>query len=100
MKFYTQTHHYFCGIDLHTKTMYLCILDTSGEVVLHTNIAAKPKPILKAIERFRDDLVVGVECMFSWYSLANVCLRDNIPFILGPMLCMTKSSGTILNSTR
>jgi hypothetical protein len=27
MRFYTETHQHYCGIDLHAKTMYLCILD-------------------------------------------------------------------------
>ena len=35
MRSYTQTHQHFCGIDLHTKTMYLCILNESGDIVLH-----------------------------------------------------------------
>jgi hypothetical protein len=25
--FYTTAHQHYCGIDLHAKTMYLCILD-------------------------------------------------------------------------
>ena len=27
MRFYTKQHKYYCGIDLHTRTMYVCILD-------------------------------------------------------------------------
>ena len=30
MKFYKKQHQYYCGIDLHTRTMYLCILDQEG----------------------------------------------------------------------
>jgi len=82
MRFYTQTHQHFCGIDLHTKTMYLCILNEAGEIVLHGNIPAKPKSFLKAIKPFREDLVIGVECLFSWYWLANLCIQENIEFIL------------------
>ncbi len=26
MRFYTQQHAHYCGIDLHARTMYLCIL--------------------------------------------------------------------------
>ena len=26
MKFYTQTHDFYCGIDLHARSTYLCIL--------------------------------------------------------------------------
>jgi len=27
MRFYTKRHKHTCGIDLHARTMYLCILD-------------------------------------------------------------------------
>jgi hypothetical protein len=37
MRFYTKQHKFYCGIDLHAKKMYLCILDEIGEV----RIAAK-----------------------------------------------------------
>jgi hypothetical protein len=31
MRFYNGQHHHYCGIDLHTKSMYLCILDAAGK---------------------------------------------------------------------
>ena len=33
MRFYTNQHPFYCGIDLHARTMYVCILDQSGEVL-------------------------------------------------------------------
>jgi hypothetical protein len=74
MRFYNFQHRYYCGVDLHTKRMYLCILDQEGNKLLHRNVRAKPREFLSAIERFRDDLVVGAECMFTWYWLADLCL--------------------------
>ena len=35
MRFYNQPHEYYCGIDLHVKTMYVCILDGVGQVLVH-----------------------------------------------------------------
>ncbi len=93
MKFYTKTHENYCGIDLHTKKMYVCILDKEGKTLIHKNINAKPEPFLKLIRPFRKDVVVGVECMFSWYWLANLCLNENIPFILGHALYMKAIHG-------
>ena len=29
MRFYNRQHRHYCGIDLHVKTMYVCILDES-----------------------------------------------------------------------
>jgi transposase len=88
MQFYTNSHTHYCGVDLHTKTLFICILDNDGKILMHKNIPAKPEPFLKAIAPYRKDLVVGVECMFSWYWLANLCLQKNIAFILGHALYM------------
>ena len=55
MRFYTQQHPFYCGIDLHARTMYICILSQDGEVVLHRNMKAAPEPFLKAIAPSADD---------------------------------------------
>jgi transposase len=93
MRFYNFQHRYYCGVDLHTKRMYLCILDHKGNKLLHRNVRAKPREFLSAIERFRDDLVVGAECMFTWYWLADICLEEKIKFILGHALYMKAIHG-------
>ena len=43
MRFYTQQHPFYCGIDLHARTMYLCILDQAGETLLHRNMHSHPR---------------------------------------------------------
>ena len=93
MKFYTAQHQHTCGVDLHARKMYLCILDQKGEIVLHRNVPARPDAFLEAIEPFRQDLVVGVECMFSWYWLADLCADEGIPFVLGHALYMKAIHG-------
>ena len=60
--------------------MHLCILDQAGNVVFDRNIAARPETFLKAIAPFRADVVVGVECMYAWYWLADLCAREQIAF--------------------
>ena len=67
MRVYTHSHRFYCGIDLHARSLHLCILDPHGTVVLDKNIAARPETLLKAIAPFRDDLVLGAECMYAWY---------------------------------
>ena len=62
MRFYTNTHTHYCGIDLHAKTMYLCILDREGEILLHKNMRSRPESFLDAVAPYRDDLVVAVGC--------------------------------------
>jgi len=93
MRFYTKNHQHYCGIDLHAKTMYLCILDRDGQIVLHKNMKSRPDALLAAVEPFRDDLVVGVECMFTWYWLADLCQREGIEFVLGHALYMKAIHG-------
>ena len=38
MKFYTNSHPYYCGIDLHARILYVCILNGKGEKVVHSKI--------------------------------------------------------------
>jgi len=93
MRFYTHSDQFYCGIDLHTQAMYVCILDQQGQVRLHRNMPAEPEPFLAAIEPFREDIVVGVECIFTWYWLADLCAEQDIPFILGHALYMKSIHG-------
>lgn len=93
MRCYTKQHQFYCGIDLHARTMYVCILDQHGEILLHRNLPASPDTFLKAIAPYRDDLVVAVECIFTWYWLAALCTREGIAFVLGHALSMKALHG-------
>jgi transposase len=93
MNFYTQQHRYYCGIDLHARSMYVCILDAAGTIVVHKDMAAAPESFLKVIAPYREDLVVAVECIFTWYWLADLCSREAIPFVLGHALYMKAIHG-------
>jgi transposase len=93
MRFYTKQHQFYCGIDLHARTMYLCILNQDGEILVHRNMPAGPEPFLKAVAPYREDVVVCVECIFTWYWLADLCAREEIPFVLGHALYMKAIHG-------
>ena len=67
MRFYTGQHRHYCGIDLHARTMYVCILDAAGEIVVERNLPTTPEAFLEAIAPYRDGLVVACECLFTWY---------------------------------
>lgn len=56
MKFYNKQHEYYCDIDLHAKTMFICIQDKSGEVIVHRNLCAHSEVFLKAI---KDRLIIA-----------------------------------------
>jgi len=93
MRFYTSQHQFYCGIDLHARSMYLCIMDRAGEVLLHRNYRAEPDALLRAITPYRQDLVVAVECIFTWYWIADLCSREGIAFVLGHALYMKAIHG-------
>jgi transposase len=93
MRFYKNQHTYYCGIDLHSKVMYVCVMDQAGAVLVHRNIPANPERLLKILEPYRDGVVVGVECMYCWYWLADLCADEGIPFVLGHALYMKAVHG-------
>jgi transposase len=88
MRFYTPTHKHYCGVDLHACSMYVCVLDREGAVLVSRNIPAAPEPLLELIAPYREDLAVAAECMFTWYWLADLCEREEIVFVLGHALYM------------
>jgi transposase len=93
MRFYNNQHPFYCGIDLHARSMYVCIVTHDGEIVLHKNMKAAPEPFLKAIAPYRDRLVVAVACIFTWYWLADLCAHEGIAFVLGHALSMKAMHG-------
>ena len=66
MRFYNQQHRFYCGVDLHARTLSVCVLDSNGTIVLQQTISASPNAFLKAIAPFRDGLAVACECLFAW----------------------------------
>jgi len=93
MRFYTEQHEHYCGIDLHARTLYVCVLGAEGNVLLHRNLPCDRTRLLEALEPFRDDLVVGSECIFNWYWLADLCAEHDIAFVLGHALYMRAIHG-------
>jgi transposase len=93
MRFYTQQHQFSCGIDLHARTMYVCILNQQGEILVHRNIPTNQDAFLAILAPYRDDVAVAVECIFTWYWLADLCAAEGIPFVLGHALYMKAIHG-------
>lgn len=93
MRFYTKPHRYYCGIDLHARRMYICVLDADGQIRVHRNGPATPEHFLTTIAAYREDVVVAVECIFTWYWLADLCAQEGIAFVLGHALYMKAIHG-------
>ena len=83
MRFSTKQHPYYGGIDLHARTMDVCILDPGGETLLHRNMTATPEALLKAMAPYREQIVRAAEGLVTWYWLADLCAREGLPCVLG-----------------
>jgi len=93
MRFYNTQHPYYCGIDLHARSMFTHILDQEGKTVFERDLPAGPDAFLEAVQPFRQGLVVGCEYMFAWYWLADLCEDHMVPFVLGHALYMKAIHG-------
>jgi len=93
MRFYPQQHKAYWGIDLHARTMSLCILNQDGESLRHRNLKTHPEMFRRAMAPYREALVVAVACLFPWYGLADLCAQAQLPFVLGPALSLQASHG-------
>ena len=87
MKYYTSTTQYNCGIDLHARQMYVCVMDRQGKKLVHTNVKDNDfQFFLKLIAPYKHDLTVCCECMFGWYWLADACQEAGLTFVLAHAL--------------
>ena len=94
MKYYTSTTEYNCGIDLHARQMYVCVMDRQGKKLVHTNVRNNDfEFFLKLIDPYREDLTVCCECMFGWYWLADACQEAGLTFVLAHALYLKAIHG-------
>jgi transposase len=94
MKYYTTTTRYNCGIDLHARQMYVCLMNKDGKILVHRNVRRNDFDyFLKIVDPYRHDLTVCCECTFNWYWLADACHEAGITFVLGHALYMKAVHG-------
>jgi len=87
MKYYTSSTEFNCGIDLHARQMYVCVMDRQGKKRVHTNVKDNDFSFfLKLVEPYKHDLTVCCECMFGWYWLADACQAAGLTFVLAHAL--------------
>lgn len=74
MKYYTTTTEYNCGVDLHARNMYLCLMDRAGKVLVHENIKDNDTDyFLQRVAPYRHDLTVTFESCFLGTWFADLC---------------------------
>ena len=94
MKYYTSTTEFNCGIDLHARVMYVCVMDRQGNKLVHSNIQGNDWDFfLKRIEPYRHSLTVVCESTFNWYWLADACYEAKLPFVLAHALYLKHIHG-------
>ena len=93
MNFYNNLHPYYCGIDLHARVLYVCIIDQDGQICVHQEISDSPDKLKSILEPYLGNIVVGVECMHCWYWVSDFCEDLGVDFILGHALYMKAIHG-------
>ena len=73
--------------------MYVCILHQAGEILVHQHMQASPDTWLRTMAPYRDDIVVAVEGLFTWYWRADLWAQEGLPVVLGPALYMNAIHG-------
>lgn len=83
MEYYKTTTKYNCGVDLHTRQMYISLMDLNGNILVHRNIRNNDFAFfLKLVEPYKDDLTVTCESCFVCFRLADACEDAGIKFVL------------------
>jgi hypothetical protein len=93
MRFTTKQHRFYCGIDLHARTMYVCIMDHEGTILTHRNMPAATEALADVLQPYQEDLFLAVECIFTWYWVADLCSRIGVEFVPGHGLYMKAIHG-------
>ena len=88
MKYWTINSEYYCGVDVHPKRSYVCVLDDMGKQHLNINIKNNFDTFKEIINPFLPNIVVGCESTYSYYWLFDGCQQYRIPFYLGHALYM------------
>ncbi len=74
---------YYCGVDLHARSMYTTVMDKAGNILFHRNMQNNFDIFKGFIHPFLPDLSVGVETSAYYYWLADGVVRPASHFILG-----------------
>ena len=73
MQYYTERHRHTCGVDLHGRNLYLCVLDPYRKIALHRRVDCDEEKLLKALG------ILAAKLARSVYYM----LHRNTPFDMG-----------------
>ena len=84
---------YVCGIDLHARTMSICVMDKNGKIALRKSIPCEIDALMKLLKPYSKSIAVEVESTFNWYWLMDGLKSKKIPCYLGHALYIKQMSG-------
>jgi transposase len=73
--------------------MYVCIVNQAGKIMYHYNLPVSKDSLYSVIKTYLPDVAIAVECVFTWYWIADFCSENKIPFVLGHALYMKAIHG-------
>jgi len=88
MKYREIKSQFYCGVDVHSKRSYVCVLDSTGKKYVNKNIVNNFENFKEILDPFLPNIVVGCESTYTYYWLADGCFSNRIPFYLGHALYM------------
>ena len=84
MRFYKPHTKFYCGIDVHSRIIYICIIGENKKVLVHRKLKNMETDKLSAILKpYKDNIVIACESTFAWYWLSDFCAKHGVEFILG-----------------
>jgi len=84
------TTNYVCGIDLHAKTLSVCIMNLIGKIIKRITLKCDKKAIIDFLSPWKGDITVGVESTYNWYWLVDCLNENNITCLLGHALYISR----------
>lgn len=92
-RFARVTTDFVCGIDLHKKSMSVCIMDRQGTIHFKKSIHCNFDFLYAILADYIPQITVGVESTFNWYWLIDELTAYGIPVFLGHALYIKQQSG-------
>jgi len=79
MRFYKNQHQFYIGIDLHARTMYICVINNIGETVFHKNMECSRDNLELVTNTFGKDIVLALNASSPGTGLQiSVLSRESI----------------------
>lgn len=100
MRFAKVNSQYYCGIDLHSRSMYVSVMSKDGDILFHRNMPNNFNVFKNYVERFLPNMAIGVESSCYYYWLSDACRQAGIPFYLGHAFYMKAIHGGKVKNDR